>query len=1134
MREKICSVLGTLGSNQKSTVKHSRPTTISESVEPKLYGRDRIMNNVIHVITLGKYCDENVTVIPIVGPGGIGKTTLAQHIYHNEEVQKHFQVKVWVCVSHGFNADKLTKEIENYIPEVKDEKKGPAWEVIEQRIKSKRCLLVLDDIWKDCNEDEWKTVLLPLKKSQVKGNIIIVTTRFPALAQMVKTANASIQLQGLNNEEFKELFLAFVFGDEQSRMDHPELAETGDKIMEKLKGSPLAAKTVCKLLRKRLDRYHWMRVLQSQEWKEQKEDNDIFPALKLSYDYLPFYLQPCFSYCALFPQHYKFGKEELIHLWIGLDVLHPCGVNKSIEDVGLSHLEELVDHGFLKNEEEKDGQTYYVIHDLLHELARNVSSCECVSIYSYDLGSIQQVPPSVRHLSINIDDTSVKDKLTFHSCTKGHNTLNRRLKVENLHTLMLFGEHNGSFVKTFASLFKEAMALRVLFVSEASYNVEDLLPNFLKLIHLRYLRIQSVDFREIKLPSNISILYHLMVLDLQRCNAGNVLPRDITNLIKLHHLLVQYNEMHSSIFEVGKLKWLQELRKFVVRKETQGFELRQKGDLVELGGSLLIDNLENVEGKEAAEEAKIMKKSRLHELKLHWDIGPCTRDSTQDDQVLENLKSNSNLLELSIRGHGGATCPSWLGENLSVKNLEFLHLGHLSWSSLPPLGEMWLVNAQGEEYLGCIPHISFWNLRRLELNNLPRLKKWVQSDPCQLFSRLEVLIITGCAELTELSFSHSTCCHQEKEAKMSWFPKLQKLDIEGCPKLLSFPPVPWTSAVCSASIKEVGSCYKELVCGKNYSSEYSLKIKGNDALDSTVWNLLAFDNLTEVKELEMDRCPPLPVQRHFEMLSSLRTLKLSNSSSIVIPLDEGEDHAEYQFPIECMTISMWGASAKELTNLLTYFPRLSELNVWFSKKITGLGVPEKHATATPTPSSSANKLDVAQSEQQDGTSGEGGIAAEGLLAPLALTTSKVGDRVLPKADPSLGSSRLQQRSRTNWGTTRAPRSDLPPIVDDKWLPQVPLLLFVILFFSLFPLPKLPGAPLSWLPGQHGNAAPSLKPHLSSRSIHKGMWEFKRPGTAASPRPRSPHQINRPRNPQFRALTAARTRASILFLQTAGA
>jgi len=116
-----------------------------------------------------------------------------------------------------------------------------------------------------------------------------------------------------------------------------------------------------------------------------------------------------------------------------------------------------------------------------------------------------------------------------------------------------------------------------------------------------------------------------------------------------------------------------------------------------------------------------------------------------------------------------------------------------------------------------------------------------------------------------------------------------------------------------------------------------LDVKGSIDLDSTFWNLLAFDNLSELKELEIMRCPPLSLH-HFHMLSSLKTLKLWSSSSIVFPLVEGERCAKYQFPVECMFIYEWGASAKELTQLLAYFPNLSELTLWDCDKILWLGV----------------------------------------------------------------------------------------------------------------------------------------------------------------------------------------------------
>jgi hypothetical protein len=153
-------------------------------------------------------------------------------------------------------------------------------------------------------------------------------------------------LEGLESKYFRELFHAFVFGDDQRRRDHGFLLETGDKIMVKLKGSPLAAKTVGRLLRKDLNLRHWRRVLESKEWETQTGVNDIMPALKLSYDYLPFQLQQCFLYSALFPEDFKFSGGYLINFWIGLDILQPDAQNRTFEDIALSNLNDLVAHGF--------------------------------------------------------------------------------------------------------------------------------------------------------------------------------------------------------------------------------------------------------------------------------------------------------------------------------------------------------------------------------------------------------------------------------------------------------------------------------------------------------------------------------------------------------------------------------------------------------------------------------------------------------------------------------------------------------------------------------------------------------------------------------------------------------------------
>ncbi|KAM0871461.1 hypothetical protein ACQ4PT_039363 [Festuca glaucescens] len=384
-------------STEGTLVTIERPVMGSTTEQNKLYGRSIIFEKTIKDITGGAYYSEPLYVLPIVGPGGIGKTTFTQHLYNDRRTQEHFYVRVWVRVSTDFDVLKLTQQINNCIPASKSEyyrdrytDSGTTNANLDQlqmsiahRLKYIRFLIVLDDIWKCDSDSEWSNFLVPFINGGVKGSMVLVTTRFPKIQESVKKSTIPINLQGLEHEEFIDFFQTCVFGEYKHDQQYSELIDIGRKIVERLKCSPLAAKTVARLLKKNLSREHWRKVLENNEWNNQTNSDDIMPALKISYDYLPFHLKQCFSYFSLFPKDHRFTNLEITRFWTAIGIIDSSCKNNN-------YFEQLVNSGFLMKEMDGLEDHYYVIHDLLHDLSRSVSSQECVNI-SNGVGKIEHL-----------------------------------------------------------------------------------------------------------------------------------------------------------------------------------------------------------------------------------------------------------------------------------------------------------------------------------------------------------------------------------------------------------------------------------------------------------------------------------------------------------------------------------------------------------------------------------------------------------------------------------------------------------------------------------------------------------------------------------------------------------------------
>ena len=249
--------------------------------------------------------ESSLPVFVIGGIGGVGKTTLAQHIINHQQVHSQFEKRIWICVSDDFDVKRLTKEVIQSFTgkEATTESSLESLQnALKKHVNNKRLLIVLDDVWDDALKDNgrcWEKFCAPFCGVQ-EGSAMLVTTRCENVTKGVCT-NESVTLDGLNDDAFREFFKLCMFGSEDCR-NYPDLECIGESILPKLKGSPLATITLGRMLKAIPEVSHWKSILESELWELEQKETDILPAFRLSYIYLPFYLKQCFAFCALYLQ----------------------------------------------------------------------------------------------------------------------------------------------------------------------------------------------------------------------------------------------------------------------------------------------------------------------------------------------------------------------------------------------------------------------------------------------------------------------------------------------------------------------------------------------------------------------------------------------------------------------------------------------------------------------------------------------------------------------------------------------------------------------------------------------------------------------------------------------------------------
>ncbi|XP_042462167.1 disease resistance protein Pik-2-like [Zingiber officinale] len=484
-----------------------------------------------------------LTVISLVGFGGLGKTTLAKTVYDDPIiVGGHFQPRAWISVSQNYNIKELRKKIirqisvnEQQIRDVigcQDARlnteqllnmmdETQLMETIRDHLQGKRYLLVFDDVWRTEAWEGLSTALPPGKE----GSRVIVTTRIE------EVANTSCS----------------------------ELENVGREILQKGNGLPLAIVTIAGLLASRPDK-------KLEEWKDLRdhlrleiETNDkllkIHQILVLSYNDLPYHLKPCFLFLGTFPEDFEIHRKRLMRRWIAEGIVSGEG-GLPAEKVAERYFNQLVNRSLVQPSQFDDSGTVKScrVHDMMLDVILSISSKENFAVI---LNEHTTIPP--QHQKIR--------RLSWHG---GNSGVVPDPYLSRLRSFTAFGVDVQPPID-----YRKQRQLRAIDL-EGCRALHYLHPKcFSKSFLLKYLSLRNTGLSE--LPDSIGDLQNLEFLDIRGTQIYYKLPKTIVKLQKLVYLLA------SNYLKVPKrIEKLKRLVTFGIAYVENVQSLQEIGELVDL------------------------------------------------------------------------------------------------------------------------------------------------------------------------------------------------------------------------------------------------------------------------------------------------------------------------------------------------------------------------------------------------------------------------------------------------------------------------------------------------------------------------------------------------------------------------